>query len=107
MNKTMEYMAFELPVVAFDLRETRVSAADAGVYVEPNDVELYARAIVELLDDDPRRRSMGAIGRARIEGELAWARQRDAYVGVYEALLAEEGTGSPASPGVLSSASAT
>ncbi len=26
MNKTMEYMAFELPVVAFDLRETRVSA---------------------------------------------------------------------------------
>ncbi len=27
MNKTMEYMAFELPVVAFDLRETRVSAA--------------------------------------------------------------------------------
>ena len=32
MNKTMEYMAFELPVVAFDLRETRVSAGDAGVY---------------------------------------------------------------------------
>ena len=26
MNKTMEYMAFGLPVVAFDLRETRVSA---------------------------------------------------------------------------------
>ena len=26
MNKSMEYMAFELPVVAFDLRETRVSA---------------------------------------------------------------------------------
>ena len=38
MNKTMEYMAFELPVLAFDLRETRVSAAEAGVYVTPNDV---------------------------------------------------------------------
>ncbi len=48
MNKTMEYMAFELPVVAFDLTETRVSAGDAAVYVEPNDVEKYARAIVEL-----------------------------------------------------------
>ena len=35
MNKTMEYMAFELPVVAFDLRETRVSAGDAAVYVTP------------------------------------------------------------------------
>ncbi len=42
MNKTMEYMAFELPVVAFDLRETRVSAGDAGVYVTPNDVHDYA-----------------------------------------------------------------
>ena len=30
MNKTMEYMAFELPVVAFDLRETRVSAGGGG-----------------------------------------------------------------------------
>jgi glycosyltransferase involved in cell wall biosynthesis len=29
MNKTLEYMAFELPVVAFDLKETRVSAAEA------------------------------------------------------------------------------
>ena len=27
MNKTMEYMAFGLPVVAYDLKETRVSAA--------------------------------------------------------------------------------
>ena len=44
MNKTMEYMAFGLPVVAFDLRETRVSAGDAAVYVEPNDVGGYARA---------------------------------------------------------------
>ena len=35
MNKTMEYMAFELPVVAFDLRETRVSARRAAVYVSP------------------------------------------------------------------------
>ena len=38
MNKTMEYMAFGLPVVAFDLRETVVSAADAALYATPNDV---------------------------------------------------------------------
>ncbi|MDQ6727307.1 MAG: glycosyltransferase, partial [Actinomycetota bacterium] len=87
MNKTMEYMAFELPVVAFDLRETRVSAAGAGVYVEPNDVDLYAEAIVELLDDEPRRRAMGVLGRERVERELAWQHQSDAYVGVYDRLL--------------------
>ena len=52
MNKTMEYMAFELPVVAFDLRETRVSAGAAAVYVTPNDVREYAEVIVDLMDDE-------------------------------------------------------
>ncbi len=107
MNKTMEYMAFELPVVAFDLRETRVSAADAGVYAEPNDVESYTRAIVELLDDEPRRRSMGAVGRRRIEGELAWTHQRDAYVRVYDALLRGDDTATSQNRGMNVSASAT
>jgi glycosyltransferase involved in cell wall biosynthesis len=86
MNKTMEYMAFELPVVAFDLIETRVSAADAAVYVEPNDIDLYAKAIIELLDDEPRRKTMGALGRARVENELAWAQQRANYLSVYSRL---------------------
>ena len=87
MNKTLEYMAFELPVVAFDLRETRVSAGPAAVYAEPNRVDAYARAIVDLLDDEPRRRSMGAVGRRRIEDELAWTHQRANYVRLYDSLL--------------------
>jgi len=87
MNKTLEYMAFELPVVAFDLRETRVSAGPAAIYAEPNRVDAYARAIVELLDDEPRRAQMGAIGRRRIEDELAWKHQRTHYVRLYDSLL--------------------
>ena len=87
MNKTLEYMAYELPVVAFDLHETRVSAGEAAVYAEPNRVDEYARAIVELIDDDDQRRKMGAIGRRRIEEELAWVHQLTKYVGVYDALL--------------------
>jgi glycosyltransferase involved in cell wall biosynthesis len=98
MNKTMEYMAFGLPVVAFDLRETRVSAGDAAVYAEPNDIGLYARAIVELLDDEPRRRSMGALGRARVEGELAWRHQRAAYVGVYDRVATEKAGAAASAP---------
>jgi len=88
MNKTMEYMAFELPVVAFDLCETRVSAEGAAVYAEPNDVTKYAQAILELLDDEPRRRTMGKMGRSRVEQKLAWQHQRDRYVDVYDNLLA-------------------
>jgi glycosyltransferase involved in cell wall biosynthesis len=86
MNKTMEYMAFELPVVAFDLRETRVSAGEAGVYVPPNDVAQYAKAIVELVDDEPRRVQLGKWGRQRIEQELAWTHQVQAYLDVYHRL---------------------
>ena len=92
MNKTMEYMAFELPVVAFDLRETRVSAGDAAVYVTPNDVHEYAKAIVALMDDEPRRAQLGKLGRARVEQELAWSHQRRAYLGVYRSLTGGRAT---------------
>jgi glycosyltransferase involved in cell wall biosynthesis len=93
MNKTMEYMAFGLPVVAFDLRETRVSAADAAVYVRPNDIVDYGAAIADLMDDEPRRSRMGKLGRARVEQKLAWSHQERAYLGVYRRLLADTATG--------------
>jgi glycosyltransferase involved in cell wall biosynthesis len=91
MNKTMEYMSFGLPVVAFDLKETRVSAGDAAEYVIPGsdqdqDVRAYARAIVDLVDDEVERLRMGKLGRARVEDELAWAYQEKAYVAVYDRL---------------------
>jgi len=92
MNKSMEYMAFELPVVAFDLRETRVSVGDAGVYVKPNDVREYAAAIVELADDEERRAQLGKLGRVRVEQELAWSHQERAYLSVYQRVTSTAGT---------------
>ncbi len=89
MNKTMEYMAFELPVVAFDLRETRVSAQDAAVYATPNDVHEYAKALVGLLDDEAARAQLGKLGRARVEDDLAWSHQERAYLEVYQRLTAK------------------
>ena len=88
MNKTMEYMAFGLPVVAFDLRETRVSAAGSAVYATPNEVDELAKLFVALIDDENRRRQMGALGRARVERELAWNHQAVRYLAVYDQLLA-------------------
>jgi glycosyltransferase involved in cell wall biosynthesis len=90
MNKTLEYMAFGLPVVAFDLKETRVSAGEAARYVDSGDVAAYAAAIVELLDNRAQREAMGSAGRLRIENELGWPYQRDAYVGVFDALVDRE-----------------
>ena len=89
MNKTLEYMAFGLPVVAFDLKETRVSAADAASYVESGDVAGYALAIVDLLDDPDKSELMGKTGRQRIERGLGWPFQREAYVGVFDTLTGQ------------------
>jgi glycosyltransferase involved in cell wall biosynthesis len=86
MNKTMEYMAFSVPVVAFDLHETRISAEDAAVYATPNEVTEFARLIVNLVDDEPRRLAMGRRGRTRVVDTLAWSHQRSSYLGVYQAL---------------------
>ncbi len=87
MNKTIEYMAFGLPVVAFDLKETRVSAGKAATYIADGDVGGFAKAIVELLDDPERRAQMGRIGRERVVRELAWEHQAPRYVSVYDELL--------------------
>jgi glycosyltransferase involved in cell wall biosynthesis len=99
MNKTLEYMAFELPVVAFDLRETRISAGDAALYVKPNDVHDYAVAIAEFMDDEPERARLGKLGRARVEQELAWSHQERAYLGVYQRLTAGPTAREPARHG--------
>jgi glycosyltransferase involved in cell wall biosynthesis len=103
MNKTMEYMAFELPVVAFDLRETRVSAGDAAVYVPPTgsleqDVRDYAKAIVDLIEDAGDRERMGKLGRVRVEDELAWSNSARAYLNVYQHVAGPAGA-TPAKTG--------
>ncbi|MGH3718862.1 MAG: glycosyltransferase family 4 protein [Pseudonocardiaceae bacterium] len=86
MNKTMEYMSFELPVVAFDLIETRVSTGEAAVYAEPNLVEHFASLILELLGDETRRNKMSSAGRRRVEDALSWKHQIPSYVGIYDRL---------------------
>jgi asparagine synthase (glutamine-hydrolysing) len=86
MNKTMEYMAYGLPVVAFDLVETKVSAGPAARYAEPNRATDFAAKVLELLDDELCRDRMGETGRRRVEEQLAWRRQVPAYIGLYAEL---------------------
>ena len=72
MNKVVEYMYFGLPVVAYDLHETRVSAGSAGFYAEANDERALARAISQLLANQEARSEMARIGAARVRDQLAW-----------------------------------
>ena len=88
MNKTMEYMAFGLPVVAFDLKETRVSAGEAASYRPSGDVAAYAKAIVELLDDAGAARGHGPARAPPDRGRAGLAATNaSAYVGVYDKLV--------------------
>jgi len=72
MNKTMEYMAFGRPVIAYALKETMYSGGDVVVYARPGDEEDMARKILEILDDPARREEMGRRGRARVREKLSW-----------------------------------
>jgi glycosyltransferase involved in cell wall biosynthesis len=85
--KLMEYMALELPTVAFELKQTRLTAGDAAVYARPNDAADFARLIAELSDLPEQRIRMGRIGRSKIEECLAWRHQERVYVEMYERLL--------------------
>ena len=72
MNKTLEYMAFGKAQVMFGTVEGRVSAGEAASYVMENSAAMLGDAILELLDDEPRRLDMGRIGKQRLETELGW-----------------------------------
>jgi glycosyltransferase involved in cell wall biosynthesis len=86
--KVMEYMALGKPIVAFDLKETRFSASKAALYVEPNNEEAFARAIVELMDDPARRREMGEFGIRRVNTDLKWDVVSTELLRAYETLHA-------------------
>ena len=84
--KAMEYMACGLPVLSFDLPETRATGGIAGRYAPPGDPIALAARIDDLLDDPRGREAMAAAGLSRIADDLAWERQAVPYLRVVNAL---------------------
>lgn len=84
MNKILEYMAFGKPVVLYDLKEGRRSAADAALYARPNDPEDFAQQILRLLNSEPLRRKLGDCARRRVEDSLNWEIEKRALLKAYE-----------------------
>ena len=87
MNKTLEYMAFGLPIVAHDLHETRVSAGPAADYARSGDPAGLARCLDGLLADPDRMAEMGRLGRRRIDEGLSWPHQARRYVDLWTSVL--------------------
>lgn len=87
MNKVIEYMALGLPVVSFDLKESRYSAQEAAVYVPGSDEKAFAQATIDLLNDPERRSRMSEFGRKRFEDCLSWEHNRRNLIEAYDRLL--------------------
>jgi glycosyltransferase involved in cell wall biosynthesis len=85
MIKIMEYMALAKPIVQFDLKEGRFSAADASLYADKNNmVGDFADKIVWLLEHPEERKRSGEFGRKRVETELAWKFSVKELLAAYE-----------------------
>ena len=88
--KVMEYMASAKPIISFDLKETRFSARDAAIYVEPNNETEFAKAIAQLMDQPNLQKEMGHYGRRRVEEDLQWAKVGKNLLTAYQTLFAEK-----------------
>jgi glycosyltransferase involved in cell wall biosynthesis len=86
MNKVMEYMALGKPMVQFDLAEGRFSAQEASLYARRNNALDLAEKIVELLENETKRKAMGAFGRKRVVEELEWRHEVPKLLAAYQAL---------------------
>ena len=86
MNKTLEYMAYALPSVSFDLVETRVSGGDAVCYVRSGDIPAFADEVERLLDDPALRARMGKDARRRVTERFDWRGQAKVYSGLFDDL---------------------
>jgi glycosyltransferase involved in cell wall biosynthesis len=86
MLKLMDYMTFGKPIVQFETTEGKVTAGDAAFYVKENNIEHFADAIINLLDNPQHRKKMGEIGRKRIEENLNWDVQKKSLKAAYHYL---------------------
>ena len=87
MNKVMEYMTLEKPVVQFDLTEGRASANMASLYATANDPEDFARKIAELITSPERQVELGKIGRARVLNGLSWKHSVPNLLSAYDRIF--------------------
>jgi glycosyltransferase involved in cell wall biosynthesis len=85
--KIMEYMAAKKPIVAYDLKETKYSAQNSAIYVTPGDIDGFARAMKELIENPELREELGRNGFKRIENEINWHNSEKNLLNVYYILL--------------------
>ncbi|MDB4494448.1 glycosyltransferase family 4 protein [bacterium] len=85
--KTMEYMSLCKPTVCFQTHENIVTAGDAALYADRNDVGSFVKQMLKLMDDPELRIELGTRARRRIDGGLTWKHQARLLIAMYRDLL--------------------
>lgn len=87
MNKIMEYMALQKPIVQYDLKEGRFSAQQASLYADNTNTTDFAEKVIWLLDNPEERKKMSAFGYSRVVRELSWEFESKVLIDFYKRLL--------------------
>lgn len=88
----LEAMRCGTPVIAGNLTSLPEVVGDAGLLVDPFDVEAIGAAMRRLVDDDELRRALSARGRARA-AHFDWRKTARATLDVYERVAARNRSG--------------
>jgi glycosyltransferase involved in cell wall biosynthesis len=90
-GKILNYMAMELPTVAFDVPVSREFLGGLGVYAEPGNPRALADALQSLLDAPVWARSLGQRSRQRVAESYSWDQAGQYILSIYERLFQPEG----------------
>lgn len=85
-NALIEAMAMGLPVISTQVAAIPeiVEQGVSGILVPPNDAEALANAIIELMQDEPRRCQSGARARERVHAQYAAEQIVPQYLSLFQ-----------------------
>jgi glycosyltransferase involved in cell wall biosynthesis len=87
----LEAMACGTPVVGADVGGIRFSVQDGmtGALVPPNDAQLLAARVAEMLRDPERMKELGRNGIRRVRAHFTWEKVTRSIAGLYEEVIAD------------------
>ena len=87
MNKVFEYSALGIPIVAYNLGETRRLLGEKLAAASTDDPAGLARAVRDLVKDEKKRHDLGRAAAEIARRNFNWDREADKLVGAYGRLV--------------------
>ncbi|TLD81488.1 glycosyltransferase family 4 protein [Helicobacter sp. MIT 05-5293] len=85
----LEASSYALPCVAFDVKtgpSDIIESGKSGYLIEDNDLESFAQKLIELMNDESKRKAMGLNARQKMQDCFS----KEAIMPLWEALLKDE-----------------